>query len=274
MEIKRTSRTVVASVMAIGIALGGFYTGYAKSGPVKPPVAKEVQPSYLGKLPINLNYTLVVYHPNDFGISQDVVAKVREACKSELAQYFVAQKKEYEYNLANARLAEEGKIMSWTFRPGVFDVQSLRKLENDQKLMTEAWGKLSVKVAQIIGKEKNAKVVQKLNQYRSWDRIGQDADLMLDPAVLSELNLSQVQRNQLILVTAGMAEVVANPSAKDRKDLDFDEIAPQYDQYRKVVSSAKTPFKSYFYGSAISLLSPLQKLQLDIMIRNREYVQP
>lgn len=274
MEMKRTSRTAITSLIAVGIALGGFYTGHAKSGPAKPPAAEEAQPSYLGKLPANLNYTQVVYHASDFGIPQSVVAKVREACKPELAQYFDAQKKEYERNLAQAKLAEEGKIMSWTFRPGVYDIIDLRRVENEEKPITLAWSKLSVKVAEIIGKEKNPKVVAKLKQYSAWNRFDQDAALMLDPSILDELKLSQVQRNQLVLVTAAIADVVTHPAAARREALDFDSASQKYDAYRKVVLGAKTPFKAYFYSAATNLLSPLQKFQLDTMIRNREYVQP
>lgn len=274
MEMKRSSRTALLSLLSVGIALGGFYTGYAKSDPHQVKAREDIQPTYFGRLPINLNYSVMLAHGPELGITPSEVEKVRKACDGVLKEYLAAQKEDYDVRFRRSQLAEEGKIMTWSGLPGASTVDTLRQVEKDEKPLTEAWAKFSFKVASALGKEKNAKVVAKINQLYAWGNSPAHAKFLLDTAIVDKLELTPAQKNQLILVTSSNALVASDPAAKLRKPVEFDQVAPKIDEYRKTLHGAAPGYKLFFFAQASALLSPMQRFRLDTIIRNAEYVQP
>lgn len=273
MEKKRARRIAFASLTSVAIALGGFYTGYARSGPEPDAKPADVKPAFLEKLPPNVNLAILISKGSALGFTTAEIQAAKNASQKELADFLAEQRAHYARSLRRIELAEEGKILNWALEPGVSDIATLRWMQKEDKPLDDANARLQIKVAKSLGK-KNRLVVAEQSKYRSWATMPKNAEIFLKDETIDQLGLTQVQKNQLVLLTAGIAGMAANPTLTLRKPLEYDEEFPRIAEHRNYILTKAKGHKSYFYGQAMKLLSPKQALILDNLVRNSEYVQP
>lgn len=273
MEKKRTRRIALASLVSVGIALGGFYTGYAKSAPEPDTKTVEVEPAFLDKLPPNVNLAILISKGRQLGFSASEIKAAKDASKTELANFLAEQREHYNRAVKRISLAEEGKVMNWSLEPGVSDLATLRWMLKDEKPLNDANSRLQVKVAKSLGK-KNRLIVAEQTKYRSWTTMPKNAEIFLNDDTIDQLGLSQVQKNQLVLLTAGTAEMAADPKALTREPMEYDKVVHRLAEYRTYIRKSAKGYLSYFFGQGVKLLSPSQAFRLDAMVKNSEYVQP
>jgi hypothetical protein len=270
MDIKRPYKISLLSVLAVCIALGAYFTGFAKGAPTEGQVPKEVEPTYFDKLPPHIHFTEAITHPTEFGITAEEVAKIKAEAKPALEELFAWQRANWRIRLDRAKLAEDGKFLPSSGRANVGGLADLRESEGLQEPLRLAELKLAMAVYNVIGKEKNARIVAKFDHY--VESMSDRYNTLLDYSTTNAIGMSTAQKNQLSLITAYIAQGIMHESAS--RPYILDEVAPKLEEYRKTALSASRDEKDFYYRTAASILSPMQEFRLDTIYRNRFYVRP
>ncbi len=272
MEHRRLRRTVLSSVFAAVIALGGYYVGYAKTHeqPTEPDLDN---PSFLGKLPPDFCYVMVHKFADKLGIKPDLMKKVEANTRPHLQEYFKAQRELWRLELEQAKLAEEGRVLvaGQGFGPEGY-AEIMTRLNRD-KPMSRAWAKIAVSIAETIGRDRNDKLNKLTAEFRKTPSAA-EFDLLFDPANADILHLTEVQKNQMILLQAYFAHTVRNKGKMPSKTFRLDEVWPHREENARTLKGAIPAMKSNFYWSTLERLSPVQKLRMQALARSKTYVQP
>ena len=272
MAFRRPYRIILTSALATTIALGGFYTGYAKADPRPKPTPQIPSPEYFGKVPPEIGFLVARNNASKLKLTPAELKKLKSEVDKILPEYFSTQKKTWEIEFRNAKELEEGKILN-TFPGDVSGMLEFYEFQELDKASQLPQTKLEMAVFNILGQKR----MRTLNQLRGsypYDTSAQSLDIILNESQLEGLNLSQIQRNQLTMLTYYYVKQMKNPKIVFKQRVRLADALPTHEADLKFVLNADSRRKAFMFFNFRNRLTPVQRVELNTILRNKLYVQP